>query len=69
VEPQQVVAALTAAMITTVTAPSVPPVPAPVDDCQAALVEISDEDVPPPGWDQWVNLPAPALDGGSRGEG
>jgi hypothetical protein len=24
------------------------------------VVEIPDEDVPPPGWDQWVNLPAPA---------
>jgi hypothetical protein len=55
-----VVAALSAAMTTSVTAPSVPPVPAPVDASQAAVVEIPDEDVPPPGWDQWVNLPAPA---------
>jgi hypothetical protein len=23
-------------------------------------VEIPDDDVPPPGWDQWVSLPAPA---------
>jgi hypothetical protein len=43
--------------------------PQQVDDSQEAVVEIPDEDVPPPGWDQWVNLPAPALDGGSRGEG
>jgi hypothetical protein len=26
-----------------------PPVPAPVDDSQAAMVEIPDDDVPPPG--------------------
>jgi hypothetical protein len=32
----------------------------PIGDSQAAVVEIQDEDVPPPGWDQWVNLPAPA---------
>jgi hypothetical protein len=62
VEPQQVVAALTATMTTTVTAPSVLPAPALVDDSQAAVVQIPDEDVPPPGWDQWVNLPAPALE-------
>jgi hypothetical protein len=45
-------------MTTAVTAPSTPP--APVDDCQVAAVEIPDEDVPPPEWDQWVSLPAPA---------
>jgi hypothetical protein len=60
VEPQQVVAALSAAMTMLVTAPSTPPAPAPVDDSQAAEVEIPDEDVTPPRWDQWVNLPAPA---------
>jgi hypothetical protein len=60
VEPQQVVAALSAAMTTAVTASSTPSAPAPVDDSQAVVVEIPDEDVPPPGWDQWVNLPAPA---------
>jgi hypothetical protein len=27
---------------------------------QAMAVEIPDDDVPPPGWDQWVNLPMPA---------
>jgi hypothetical protein len=59
VEPQQVVAALTVTMTMTITAPSIPPAPAPVDDSQEAVV-IPDEDVPPPGWDQWVNLPAPA---------
>jgi hypothetical protein len=47
-------------MTTAVPAPSVPPAPAPIDDSQATVVEIPDEDVPPPGWDQWVSLPAPA---------
>jgi hypothetical protein len=60
VGPWQVVAALTAAMTTAVTAPSIPPVPAPVSGSQAAVVEIPDDDTPPPGWDQWGNLPAPA---------
>jgi hypothetical protein len=47
-------------MTTAVTASLVPPLPAPIDDSQAAVVEIPDEDVPPPVWDQWVSLPAPA---------
>jgi hypothetical protein len=60
VEPQQVVATLTAVVTMAITASLIPLVLAPVDDSQAAVVEIPDEDVPPPGWDQWVNLPAPA---------
>jgi hypothetical protein len=60
VEPQQVVAALTAAMTTVVTAPSIPPAPASVSGSQVAVVEIPDDDTPPLGWDQWGNLPAPA---------
>jgi hypothetical protein len=59
-ELQQAATAPSAAMTTTVIAPSVPPVPAPIDDSQAAAVEIPDDNVPPPGWDQWVSLPAPA---------
>jgi hypothetical protein len=47
-------------MTTAVTAPSVPPAPATIDDSRATVVEIPDEDVPLPGWDQWVSLPAPA---------
>jgi hypothetical protein len=47
-----VVAALKAAMTTAVTVPSVPQAPAPIDDSQAAVVEVPDKDVPPPGWDQ-----------------
>jgi hypothetical protein len=59
-EPQQVVAAQSAALTTAITALSALPVPTPVDESQAVVVEIPDEDVPPPGWDQWVNLPAPS---------
>jgi hypothetical protein len=44
----------------TVIAPLAPPAPAPIDDSRAAVVEIPDDDVPPPGWDQWVSLPASA---------
>jgi hypothetical protein len=66
-EAQRVVAAPSAAMTTAVTAPSVPSALSPIDDSQAAVVEIPDDDVPPPGWDQWVSLLAPALDGGARG--
>jgi hypothetical protein len=55
-----VVAAQSAALTTAIAAPSTPPAPAPVGDSQAVVVEIPDEDVPLPGWDQWVNLPAPA---------
>jgi hypothetical protein len=49
-------------MTTAGTAMSIPPVSAPVDGSQAAVVEIPDDDTPPPGWDQWGNLPAPAAD-------
>jgi hypothetical protein len=27
---------------------------------QATAVEIPDDDVPPPGWDQWASLPTSA---------
>jgi hypothetical protein len=36
-------------MTTTVTAPSVPPATVPIDDSQVVVVEILDEDIPPPG--------------------
>jgi hypothetical protein len=36
-------------MTTAVSAPSVPPAPAPIVDSQAVVVEIPDEDVPLPG--------------------
>jgi hypothetical protein len=51
VEPQQVVAALMAATTTAVTAPSILPALGPVNGSQAAVVEIPDDDTPPPGWD------------------
>jgi hypothetical protein len=60
VEQQQAVAAPSVPMTTAVNALSVPPAPAPIGDSQAAVLEIPDEDVLPPGWDKWVSLPAPA---------
>jgi hypothetical protein len=33
--------------------------PALAGSSQAVVVEIPDDDSPPPGWDQWVNLPMP----------
>jgi hypothetical protein len=38
-------------MTTAVITPSIPLAPAPIDDSQAAVVEIPDDDVPPPDWD------------------
>jgi hypothetical protein len=49
-----------AAMTTAVTAPSISPAPVPTSGGQAAVVEVPDDDTPPPGWDQWGSLPAPA---------
>jgi hypothetical protein len=34
--------------------------PALAGSSQATAVEIPDDDVPPPGWDQWASLPTPA---------
>jgi hypothetical protein len=59
-EPQQVVAATMAVMTTAVTTPSISPAPAQISGNQAAVMEVSDDDSPPPGWDQWGSLPAPA---------
>jgi hypothetical protein len=36
--------------------------PALAGSSQATAVEIPDDDVPPPGWDQWASLPTPALE-------
>jgi hypothetical protein len=36
--------------------------PALAGSSQAMAVEIPDDDAPPPGWDQWVNLPMPSLE-------
>jgi hypothetical protein len=43
-----------------VTAPSILSAPALVGGSQVAVVDVSDEDTLPPGWDQWGSLPAPA---------
>jgi hypothetical protein len=52
----------TAATTAATVAPLVSPVPALADGNQAAVVEVPDDDVPPPGWGQWEILPAPALE-------
>jgi hypothetical protein len=44
-------------MTTAVTAPSISPTPALVSASQAAVVEVPDDDTPPPGWDHWGSLP------------
>jgi hypothetical protein len=36
--------------------------PALAGSSQATAVEIPDDDVPPPRWDQWASLPTPAPD-------
>jgi hypothetical protein len=55
--------------VMTITAPSISPALAPADGPPVAVVEISDDDIPLPGWDQWVRQPISALDGGTRDEG
>jgi hypothetical protein len=47
-------------MTMAVTAPSILSAPAPADGNQVVVVEVPDDDVPPPGWDQWMSPPAPA---------
>jgi hypothetical protein len=34
--------------------------PAPAGGSRAVVVEIPDDDSPPPGWDQWVSFPTPS---------
>jgi hypothetical protein len=36
--------------------------PALAGSSHATAVEIPDDDVPPPGWDQWASLPTPAFE-------
>jgi hypothetical protein len=61
-EPWQAMTAMVAIATMAVTAPSTLPAPAPVVSPRAAAVEIPDDDVPPPGWDQWASLPTSALE-------
>jgi hypothetical protein len=60
VEPQQATTAMVAITTMAITAPSTSPAPAPAGSCRVAAVEIPDDDVPPPGWDQWASLPTSA---------
>jgi hypothetical protein len=57
---QQAATALEVEQAAVVALPSSAPVPA--GSSQATAVEISDDDVPPPGWDQWASLPTAALE-------
>jgi hypothetical protein len=41
-------------------AQSASPAPSPTGGNQVAVVDVPDDDVPPPGWGQWESLPAPA---------
>jgi hypothetical protein len=47
-------------MTTAVTVPSISPAPTPISGIQAVVVEVPDDDTPPPGWDKWGSLPTPA---------
>jgi hypothetical protein len=53
-------AAAVAATVAATTAPAVPPEPVPTAVDQETVVEIPNDDAPPPGWGQWENWPAPA---------
>jgi hypothetical protein len=44
---------MVAAIVAATAAPAVPLEPIPTSVDQAAVVEISDDDAPPPGWGQW----------------
>jgi hypothetical protein len=57
-EARQAPAAAEALLEAEVIAP--PQEPALAGNSQATVVEILDDDTPPPGWDQWGGLPAPA---------
>jgi hypothetical protein len=59
-EPQQVATTTAAVMTVAITAPSALPASDPAGGNQVAVVDVPDDDVPPPGWGQWENLPAPA---------
>jgi hypothetical protein len=57
-----VASATTAVLTVATTAPSALPTSASAGADQVAVVDVPDDDVPPPGWGQWENLPAPALE-------
>jgi hypothetical protein len=57
---RQEVATMVAVMAAAVAVSEVPPTPVPAAVDQASVVEIPNDDVPPPGWGQWESWPAPA---------
>jgi hypothetical protein len=59
-EPQQTAMFMTATTVVAVAAPSTLPAPAAIGSPQAVALEIPDDDIPLPGWDQWASLPASA---------
>jgi hypothetical protein len=60
VEPQQAASVTAATPAVAVVAPPTSPAPAAAGSPRAVVVEIPDDDVPPPGWDQWESPPASA---------
>jgi hypothetical protein len=59
-EPQQVATAAMAVMTMVAAALSALLAPAPAGGSQVTVVDVPENDVPPPGWGQWGSLPAPA---------
>jgi hypothetical protein len=57
---RQEAAAAAVATAAATAASAVPPVPVPTTGDQATVVEIPNDDAPPPEWGQWENWPAPA---------
>jgi hypothetical protein len=57
---RQEVAVVVAATIAATAVSAFPPAPVPIAVDQVAVVEIPDDDIPPPGWGQWENWPTPA---------
>jgi hypothetical protein len=61
VEPQPAASATTATTAVAVSAPPTSPTPVLAGSPRAVVVEIpDDDDVPPPGWDQWASVPVSA---------
>jgi hypothetical protein len=60
VEPQQAASVTAATTGVAVAAPPTSLAPAATGSPRAVVVEIPDDDVPPPGWDQWASPPVSA---------
>jgi hypothetical protein len=60
VEPQQAASVTVATTAMAVVALPTSPAPAAAGSPRVVVVEIPDDDVPPPGWDQWASPPASA---------